>query len=185
MSTLFVYVVKMHSNSAGRICMHHSSKDSVKMSEESKLEIFFYPGHLTHILQGPDVVLNKPISTVVSTMLHNKMLLTGNNDMTRLAFMATVDYAVKDVCTPTMVKKAFSATGIMPYNPSKIDLSLFPSTSPDSYPNDSPLKATCTSCRKENVELHPLVRQNIIPKHLADVFFYTPPLERTRKRLVQ
>ena len=119
MSTLFVYVVKMHSNSAGRICMHHSSKDSVKMSEENKLEILFYPGHLTHILQGPDVVLNKPISTVVSTMLHNKMLLTGNNDMTRLAFMATVDYAVKDVCTPTMVKKAFSATGIMPYNPSK------------------------------------------------------------------
>ena len=131
---------------------------------------------------SPRSVLNKPISTVVSTMLHNKMLLTGNNDMTRLAFMATVDYAVKDVCTPTMVKKAFSATGIMPYNPSKIDLSLFPSSSPDSYPNDSPLKATCTSCRKENVELHPLVRQNIIPKHLADVFFYTPPLERTKSQ---
>jgi len=36
--------------------------------------------------------------------------------------------------------------------------------------------------RKENVELHPLVRQNIIPKHLADVFFYTPPLEKTKSQ---
>ena len=30
--------------------------------------------------------------------------------------------------------------------------------------------------------MHPLVRQIIIPKHLADVFLYIPPPESTKSR---
>ena len=91
--------------------------------------MFCYPGHLTHILQGPDVVLIKPISTCVDRMLHNNALLSGNSDLTQIAFMAIVDEAVKAACTEEAVSKAFSATGVVPFNPDQIDLVQFPSSS--------------------------------------------------------
>ena len=83
-----------------------------------------YPGYLTHILQGPDVVLNKPINTEIENILQNNQLLSGNTDLTRI--IATVDHAVKKVCTLELVHKAFSATGVIPFNPAKIDLSKLP-----------------------------------------------------------
>ena len=35
------------------------------------MEMLSYAEHLTHVLKGPDVVLNKPISTTVNAMVHN------------------------------------------------------------------------------------------------------------------
>ena len=37
------------------------STDTVDLCIENNLEMLCYPGHLTHILQGPEVVLNKPL----------------------------------------------------------------------------------------------------------------------------
>ena len=88
--------------------------------------MFCYPGHLIHILQGPGVVLNKPISTFVDRMLHNNTLISGNSDLTWIAFMAIVNEAVKAACTEEAVSKAFSAIGIVPFNPDQIDLAQFP-----------------------------------------------------------
>ena len=79
--------------------------------------------------------------------------LTSN--LTCIAFMAIIDHAVKEVCTKEMVKKSFSVTGIIPFNPNKIDLSAFPSSSAGIECTDSPIKVTCSSCRARNVELHP------------------------------
>ena len=94
---------------------------AIDLCKENKIEMFCYPGHLTHILQGPDVVLNKPISTFVDRMLHNNALISGNSDLTRIAFMAIVDESVKAACTEEAVSKAFSANGIVPFNPDQID----------------------------------------------------------------
>ena len=95
--------------------------------------------------------------------------------------MAIIDHAVKEVCTPVMVKKAFSATGVVPFNPNKIDLNAFPtSSSQEKSSESSPLKATCSNCRIQNVSLHSLVRQGLVPKKLADVFVYSPPPETKR-----
>ena len=47
---------------------------------------------------------------------------------------------------------------------------------------DSPVKATCSTCCVNNVELHPLVRQGIVPKHLTDCFNYTPPPTKTKTK---
>ena len=152
---------------------NHASRFSIPaidLCNESKLEMLAYPGHLTHILQGPDVVLNKPISTVVDSMLHNKPTISGNSDMSKVAFVAIVDHAVKTVCTKENVLKAFSSTGVMPYDPTKIDLSHFPSSFANAPVEPSPIKATCSECRSNNVELHPLVKQGVVPKKLAEVF---------------
>ena len=58
-----------------------------------------YLGHLTHILQGPDTVLNNPISSIVDKMIHNKPIISGDSDFSRIVFVTVIDYAVKTVCT--------------------------------------------------------------------------------------
>ena len=156
------------------------STEAIDLCKDNKIEMLCYPGHLTHILQGPDVVLNKPISTIVDDMVYNNPLISGNS---RVAFMTIIKHAVEKVCTKENVMKAFSATGVIPYDPSKIDLAAFPSSSATVKEVQSPLKVTCSECRSKNVEFHPLV----IPKKLAEAFVYTPPPEKpkTKSKVVQ
>ena len=128
-------------------------------------------------------MLNKPISTIVDNMIHNKPIISGTSDLSRVAFCAIVDHAVKEVCVEENVRKAFQATGVLPFDPTVIDLSKFPTSLADlPKPSDTPVKATCSSCRSADVELHPLVKQGIIPKRLAEVFTYTPPPNKTKSK---
>ena len=53
------------------------SVDAIEICTENKIEMLYYPGHLTHILQGPDVVLNKPISSIVDQIIHKKSIISG------------------------------------------------------------------------------------------------------------
>ena len=99
------------------------SVDAIEICTENKIEMLCYRGNLTHNLQGRDMVLNKPISSVIDKMIHNKPIISGTSDISRIAFMVIIDHAVKTVSTKENVLKAFSATGVIPYNPNKIDLS--------------------------------------------------------------
>ena len=112
-------------------------KNLIKGRRGSDYELC-YPGHLTHILQDPDAVLSKPLSSTVDKMILNKPIISASSDISRIAFMAITDHAMKTVCTKENVLKAFSVTGVIPYNPNKIDLSQFP------YQSGSPKKATCS-----------------------------------------
>ena len=165
---------------------NHSSRFSIRaidLCRKNNLEMLTYPGHLTHILQGPDVVLNKPISTKLQHMIETNYNLSGNSDLSRVSFIAAVNEAVIYVCTPSAISKAFSATGIIPFDPSRVKLSDYPSVDNDAaITSNSPIKATCSNCRKENVELHPLVRNRMISKKLAAAFVYTPPPEKTKTK---
>ena len=180
--------LKMNPNETSLIILdNHGSRFSTAAidlcKKKCKLEMITYPGHLTHILQGPDVVLNKPISTIVDNMIHNKPIISGNSDLTRVAFCAIVVHAMKEVCNKERVQKAFKVTGVIPFNPDIIDLSKFPTSLADLPPvTDSPVKATYSSCRSADVELHPLVKQGVIPKKLAEVFVYTPPPNKTKSQ---
>ncbi len=157
---------------------------AIDLCESHNIDMLSYPGHLTHILQGPDVTLNKPISRIVDKMIHSKATISGTTDITRLAMMSIITHAVGEVCTEEHVKAAFESTGVVPFNPNKVDLSNYPTSLPSApVPiSESPVKATCSACRVENVELHPLVRQGVIPKHLAEVFVYTPPPAMTKSK---
>jgi hypothetical protein len=88
------------------------------------------------------------------------------------------------VCTPENNRKAFEATGVIPFNPSKIDLTQFPTSSSTiaGAVNESPLKVSCSNCKKENVELHPLVNNKLVPKHLAEALIYTPPPDKSKSK---
>ena len=170
---------------------NHGSRFSTKAIDlciENHIEVLCYPGHLTHILQGPDVVLNKPISTRVDKMIHNNPIISGNSNLSRIAFIAIIIEAVKTVCTKEKVLMAFSATGVIPFNPQRIDLSKYPS-SMSSTPgiSDSPAKVKCRDCRVKDVAIHPLVKNGMVPKHLAEVMLYTPPPEipKTQSKVVK
>ena len=163
---------------------NHGSRFSTKAIDlciEHHIEVLCYPGHLTHILQGPDVVLNKPISTRVDKMIHNNPIISGNSNLSRIAFIAIVIEAVKTVCTKEKVLMAFSVTGVIPFNPQRIDLSKYPS-SMSSTPgiSDSPAKVKCRDCRVNDIAIHPLVKNGMVPKHLAEVMLYTP-LQKLRR----
>ena len=63
---------------------NHGSRFSIEAIDlciDNNIEILCYPGHLTHVLQGPDVVLNKPISTIVDDMIHSNIFISGNSDL--------------------------------------------------------------------------------------------------------
>ena len=45
--------------------------------------------------------------------------MTGNSDLSRIAFISIINNAVETVCTIEIVKRAFSATGVVPFNPEK------------------------------------------------------------------
>ena len=96
---------------------NHGSRFNIRaidLCKANKIEMLCYPGHLTHILQGPDAVLNKPISTRVENFISNNSLLSGNSDMSRVAIIAVIQEAVVSVCTKENIYMAFSATGIIP-----------------------------------------------------------------------
>ena len=109
-------------------------------------------------------------------------MISGNSDLSRIAFIAIVDYDVQEACTAGNVKKALSATGAIPFNPNNINLSNFPSSSAGRVENETPIDATCSECRVKNVELHPLVRHGKILVRLANVFVYTPPPKQTKTK---
>ena len=165
---------------------NHGSRFStmaIDLCIEHKVEMLCYPGHLTHILQGPDVVLNKPLSTQIENLVFTNPQISGNSDLTRIAFIAIICHAVETVCSVSNVKMAFEATGIMPFNPARIDLSSFPTSYAGAdVISDSPIKATCSKCRISNVELHPLVKQGVVPKHIAGCFTYTPPPKKSKTK---
>ena len=89
--------------------------------------------------------------------------------------MAIVDEALKAVCTKEAISKPFSVTVTVPLNPESINLLQFPSSSAGALAELSPIKAACSECRLNNVELYPLVKQGAISKRLAEVFAYIPP----------
>ena len=112
------------------------------------------------------------------------MLLTGNSLINRLEFINIIDNAMCETFTVELVLKVFSATGVLPFNPAKIDLSQFPSSLANATPiSESPVQATCSTCCVNNVQLHPLVKQGLVPKRLASVFTYTAPASKTKSRV--
>ena len=118
-------------------------------------------------------MLSKPISTTVNAMVHNNPLISWNCELSRVSFIAII--AVRTTCTRENALEAFRDTGIIPFNPNQIDLNDYPSSTAPDLQNESPVTIPCSECRVKNVELHPLVRQGVIPKKLAAVFTYTPP----------
>ena len=64
----------------------------------------------------------------------------------------------------------------------QVDISKYASSFANSEIPESPIKATCSSCMVKEVELHPLVRQGLIPKKIASAFVYTPPPKKSKSR---
>ena len=110
--------------------------------------------------------------------------ISGSSDISRIAFILSFHFRTKwlSVQVPCsencMLKenilKAFSATGVIPYYPNKIDFSHFPSSLAGTRQSGSP-KTTSSLCRLQDIELHPLIKQGVILKHPTQIFTYPLP----------
>ena len=144
---------------------NHSTRfslEAIDVCKENKIEMLCYPGHLTHILQGPDVVLNKPLKYQVSNHLETVPLFKETSEVSRLEFICVVTEAISTVCTTELVKKTFSSVGVSPFDPEKTNLDQFPQSLPVCPDTpETPLKLRCSECRKKNVEAHPLCSQTV------------------------
>ena len=114
-------------------------------------------------------------------MIQKNMLLTGNRTINRLNFINIIDNAMRETCTKEFVLKSFSATGVLA---GTVPIKLGTGNSRSCISGASDL---CSTCRKNNVELHPLVKQGCIPKKLADVFTYSiaPGKARSQVKTVE
>ena len=104
------------------IVENHGSRFSTKsidLCTGNNIEMLSYPRHLTHILQGTDVVLSKPISTTVNAMVHNNPLISGNCELSRISFIAIIGQAVRTTCTRENVLEALETQELSPSTPTK------------------------------------------------------------------
>ena len=104
--------------------------------------------------------------------------ISGSSDISRIAFILSVHFwtkwlSVRVQCSENcMLKenilKAFSATGVIPYYPNKIDFSHIPSSLAGTRQSGSP-KTTSSLCILQDIELHPLIKQGVILKHPTQI----------------
>ena len=99
----------------------HVTMDFINYCDENKILLAIYPPHSTHTLQPLDVVMFKPLSTAYSKKLVAFMMRShGLVSMSKRDFFPLFYEAWEDSFKETTILKAFSATGLSPFNPEVI-----------------------------------------------------------------
>ena len=97
----------------------HRSHYNLRFCEyvwDNKVILLSYPGHSTHLLQPLNVGLFSPLQKAYGDAVaaHMKETRTG---LTKGAFWGFYCAAQAKTYTPSNIKSAWRATGIVPYNP--------------------------------------------------------------------
>ncbi|CCO37536.1 hypothetical protein BN14_11692 [Rhizoctonia solani AG-1 IB] len=99
----------------------HMSYGAALYARENNITLFCLPPHSTALLQPLDKVAFGPLSKVLSEEIE-KASITGQpaqkEDFPRLYAAAR-----QEAFTPETILKSFEATGLVPFNPNRIDLS--------------------------------------------------------------
>ncbi|CAE7016160.1 Pogo transposable element [Pyrenophora teres f. teres] len=98
----------------------HLTIDFIEYCDQNKILLAIYPPHSTHTLQPLDVVLFKPLSTAylneVSAFMERSQGLTS---MSKRDFFPLFYRAWQASFKETTILKAFEATGLSPFNPTR------------------------------------------------------------------
>ncbi|KLO14049.1 DDE-domain-containing protein, partial [Schizopora paradoxa] len=139
----------------------HLSLKLLRTAAENNVQFLAYPTRATHALQGLDVVCFAPMKDLYHeevkkfTDLHGRKVSKGD-------FAAVFGTAYLRAFTEDLIKAAFRATGIYPFNPSAISTSQMKPSEPTSiqgsFPTEqpSPVKAVAKAFRDK-----PLTRLDI------------------------
>jgi hypothetical protein len=102
----------------------HTSHINVAVSEfcrDHEIILYSFPVHASHILQPLDVTVFGPLKKEWNRQIES--FRTENRvPMRRFFFFCVYDIAWKNVSSVKNAKSGFRVTGLVPYNPDKVDL---------------------------------------------------------------
>jgi len=101
----------------------HYSLPFVRYAVQNNILLFSYPGHSTHLLQPLDVVLFSPLQKAYGKAVHDHTRNTRRG-VTKRLFWQFYKVAKKVAYTYVNIKAAWRATGIHPFNPDAVLVSL-------------------------------------------------------------
>ena len=99
----------------------HLTLEFINYARQANITIICYPPHTTHLLQGLDVVAFAQLKRTYARHVKAFETYTGRS-VRKGDFGKVFGHAFLEAFTPTLVKKMFKATGVVPFNPSRIDM---------------------------------------------------------------
>ena len=141
----------------------HYSADLLEFCQQNNIEVYGYPPHCTHALQGLDVVCFAKMKDCWKEEL-NVFENLHNQGVNKEDFAEVWGRAYQTVFTEENIHSAFKATGIHPFNPDVIserqmkpaEASSTKATFP--LPQNSPTRAVMAAFRNYNFthqDIHP------------------------------
>ena len=183
----------------------HITYSVIKRALEENIKIILLPPHTTDVLQQLDVGLFRSLKVNLSKVTDRVKMLSvtgGYQSINKTNFTAIFKESFERSMSLATITNGFRKTGIYPFNPkainktSLIPIELSPSSTPiiatstlpgvESTPDDnleeSQYDFTNTSSEKTplgTATQNILTKVNIVPEHLADVF-YLPSSEEAK-----
>jgi hypothetical protein len=97
----------------------HFTYEFLVFARSKRIIVLCYPSHMTHVLQGLDVVVFSPLKTVLAKLRDRFERQTGKA-VAKENFLALLGQAWITVMSPELIKTAFRKTGVVPFNPDAI-----------------------------------------------------------------
>ncbi|KAF5354101.1 hypothetical protein D9756_007274 [Leucocoprinus leucothites] len=97
-----------------------------------------YPPHTTHIYQGLDVVVFSPLK-VEYGKYHDQLLRDKGSHISKENFLTVYSKAHLAALQPALIRKAFSATGLVPFNCNAISKDKFVPSCNTSFQHFTPI----------------------------------------------
>jgi DDE superfamily endonuclease len=97
----------------------HIKYDFVKYAQHFKIILFGLPPHTTHFLQPLDMVCFQPLKHYHAEAI-DTAVRTGDTTFSKIEFLTAFKEFRKQAFKQDTILSAFSKTGIIPHNPSKV-----------------------------------------------------------------
>ena len=98
----------------------HLTLEFINYARQANITVLCYPPHTTHLLQGLDVVAFAQLKRTYARHVKAFEAHTGRS-VRKGDFGKVFGHAFLEAFTPTLIKKMFEATGVVPFNPSRIN----------------------------------------------------------------
>ena len=94
----------------------HKTKELVDFTENHKIILFFFPPHLTHLMQPLDVAVFGPMKHWHGQSV-NRAARAGNTRFGKIEFLDRLPGIREKTLRESTIRSAFADTGIWPFNP--------------------------------------------------------------------
>jgi hypothetical protein len=97
---------------------------------EAGVDVLCFPAHVTHLIQPLDLYVNSEFKRILQENI--KEFTSANTELNIFSLLSAVDDAIYCGERPKLIRKSFSASGVIPFRPSYI-LEKLPEHCPESF----------------------------------------------------